>query len=89
MDFEWDPEKARWNIARHGVTFDEATTAFGDPLSVTISDPRHSVGEHRFVLFGLSANGRLLAVSHADRDGTARIISARLATRHERKQYES
>ena len=89
MDFEWDPEKAALNIVRHSISFDEATTAFGDPLSVTISDPGHSVGEHRFVLFGLSDQGRLLAISHVDRDGTTRIISARVATRHERKQYES
>ena len=89
MDFEWDPEKAVRNFAKHSVTFEEASTAFGDALSVTISDPRHSIGEHRFVLFGLSAAGRLVAVSHVDRDGTIRIISARLATRHERKQYES
>ena len=89
MDFEWDPDKAARNLVGHGVSFEEAATAFGDPLSLTISDPRHSVGEARFVLFGLSDQGRLIAVSHTDRDGTTRIISARLATRHERKQYES
>jgi uncharacterized DUF497 family protein len=89
MDFEWNPEKAAANLAKHGVSFEEASTTFGDPLSVTIDDPKHSVGEHRFVLFGLSDRGRLVAVSHVDRDGTTRIIGARLATRHERKQYES
>ena len=89
MDFEWDRDKAARNVMRHRITFEEAVTAFGDPLSVTISDPRHSDGEHRFILFGLSERGRLLAISHVDRDGTTRIISARLATRHERKQYES
>lgn len=89
MDFEWDPRKVERNLAAHGVSFEEASTAFGDPLSVTISDPKHSVGEHRFVLFGLSATGRLLAISHMDRAGTIRIISARLATRHERRQYET
>jgi uncharacterized DUF497 family protein len=89
MDFEWDPTKAERNLAKHGVSFEEASTAFGDPLSVTIGDPQHSVGEHRFVLFGLSASGRLLAISHVDRDGTIRILSARLATRHERRQYET
>jgi uncharacterized DUF497 family protein len=89
MDFEWDPDKAAGNIAKHGVSFEEASTAFGDPLAVTIDDPKHSVGEHCFVLFGLSDRGRLVAVSHVDRGGTTRIIGARLATRHERKQYES
>jgi uncharacterized DUF497 family protein len=58
MEFEWDPDKAARNRAKHGVSFDEASTAFGDPLSVTIDDPKHSVGEHRFVLFGLSDRGR-------------------------------
>jgi uncharacterized DUF497 family protein len=89
MDFEWDPDKAARNLTKHGVSFEEASTEFGDPLSVTIDDPKHSVGEYRFVLFGLSGRGRLVAVSHVDRDGTTRIIGARLATRHEREQYES
>jgi uncharacterized protein len=89
MQFEWDPEKAVRNHAKHGVTFAEAATAFGDPLSITIADPVHSRLEERFVLFGHSERGRLLAVAHVDRDGTSRIISARLATRHERQQYES
>ena len=89
MDFEWDPDKAANNLAKHGVSFEEASTAFGDPLSVTIDDTKHSIGEYRFVLFGLSDRGRLVAVSHVDRDGTTRIIGARLATRHERNQYES
>jgi uncharacterized DUF497 family protein len=89
MHFEWDEEKATRNVAKHGVSFDEAMTAFSDPLSVTIDDPQHSRGEHRFVLFGLSRQGRVLAVVHADREQTTRIISARLTTRHERRQYES
>ena len=88
MNFEWDPDKADRNMERHGVSFSEASTMFGDPLSLTIPDPRHSEGEERFVLFGLSEQGRLLAVVHTDREGTTRIISARLMTRHEREQYE-
>jgi uncharacterized protein len=89
MQFAWDPEKAARNLAKHGVSFAEASTAFGDPLSVTIADPLHSEEEDRFVLFGVSEWGRLLVVVHADRDGTTRIISARIATRHERQQYEA
>jgi uncharacterized DUF497 family protein len=88
MNFEWDPDKADRNLEKHGVSFAEASTTFGDPLSVTIPDPRHSEGEERFVLFGMSDHGRLLAVVHTDRDGTVRIVSARLMTRHEREQYE-
>jgi len=88
MNFEWDPEKARRNLAQHGVTFADASTAFGDPLSITLPDPRHSVGEDRYVLFGMSERGRFLAVVHTDRGGTTRLISARVMTRHERAQYE-
>jgi len=88
MNFEWDPEKAERNLEKHGVSFAEASTAFGDPLSVTIPDPRHSVGEDRHVLFGMSERGRHLAVVHTDRAGATRLISARLMTRHERAQYE-
>lgn len=62
MDFEWDLDKADRNLAKHGVSFAEASTTFGDPLSVTIADPLHSQGEERFVLFGMSDRGRLLAV---------------------------
>ena len=89
MRFEWDAEKAARNLAKHGVSFAEASTAFDDPLSVTITDPRHSRAEERMVLFGMSRRGRLLAVFHTDRDGTTRLISARLMTRHEREQYEA
>ena len=89
MQFEWDSEKAARNLAKHGVSFAEASTAFGDPLSVTIADPQHSEDEERFVLFGFSARGRLLAIVHTDRAGTTRLISARLTTRHEREQYEA
>ena len=89
MQFAWDPEKATRNLAKHGVSFAEASTAFGDLLSVTIADPLHSEEEDRFVLFGVSERGRLLVVVHADREATTRIISARIATRHERQQYEA
>jgi uncharacterized DUF497 family protein len=89
MRFEWDAEKAARNLAKHGVSFAEASTAFDDPLSVTITDPRHSWAEERTVLFGMSRRGRFLAVFHTDRAGTTRLISARLMTRHEREQYEA
>jgi uncharacterized DUF497 family protein len=88
MKFEWDPRKAALNLAKHGVSFEEATTAFRDPLSATAPDPDHSVGESRFITFGLSAKGRLLVVSHTERGETIRLISARLATKQERKIYE-
>ena len=89
LRFSWDPRKAASNLRKHGVSFEEAVTAFGDPLSLTIPDPLHSESEDRFVLLGLSANSRLLVVVHAERgDDDIRIISARLATRRERIQYE-
>lgn len=88
IEFEWDPEKSESNLRKHGVSFLEAATAFGDPLSVTVSDPEHSIYEHRFVLFGRSDHGRLLAVVHAAEGITIRIISARPVTRRERREYE-
>ena len=88
MEFEWNPEKATGNLAKHGVTFAEAATVFGDPLAVTYFDPDHSDDEDRFVTFGESSTGRLLLVSHADRENRMRIMNARLATRRERKNYE-
>jgi hypothetical protein len=89
LRFSWDPRKAASNLKDHEVSFEEAVTAFGDPLSITIPDPQHSESEERFVLVGLSANSRLLVVIHAERgDDEIRIISARLATRRERTQYE-
>lgn len=86
--FEWDPKKARSNIAKHGVSFDEASTAFQETLSVTISDPLHSEDEDRFVLLGYSYRDRLLVVVHTERGSRVRIISARPATRKERIRYE-
>jgi uncharacterized protein len=88
MTFEWDARKAAANRRKHGVTFDEASTAFADPLSLTIPDPDHSIEEDRFVLLGLSCRGRLLVVVHTERDDNIRIISARRATRSERIQHE-
>jgi len=88
LTFTWDRRKASSNEHKHGVSFSEATSAFGDPLSVTIPDPDHSIGERRFVLMGRSELGRLLAVVHTERAEMIRIISARLSTRRERRAYE-
>jgi uncharacterized DUF497 family protein len=88
MHFEWDREKARANLSKHGVSFEEAMQAFLDPLSVTILDPDHSEGEDRFVLLGESRSGRLLVVVHTERGTAIRVISARRATRRERRAYE-
>ncbi len=88
MKFEWDLRKARLNRARHRVSFAEATTAFRDPLSATAPDPDHSDSEYRFVTFGVSTSGRLLTISHTELGESIRIISARLATKQERKIYE-
>jgi len=86
--FEWDPGKARRNFRMHGVSFDEASTAFRDPLSKTIDDPLHSEDEERFVLLGLSHRNRLLVVVHTERGDRIRLISARLASHTERGRYE-
>ena len=88
MEFEWDPNKAASNLEKHGVPFDEAATAFGDPLSLTIADPDHSDVEERFVLLGQSFAGHLLVVVHTHRGERIRIIGARIATRNERRSYE-
>ena len=88
MEFEWDPTKAATNKLKHGVSFAEATTVFGDPLAITFADPDHSEGEYRFLTFGVSRKGRLLVVSHANRQDRVRIISAREVMRNERKIYE-
>ena len=88
MEYEWDPEKAEANKRKHGVSFHEAATVFGDPLAVTFTDPDHSIDEYRYLTFALSRFDRLLVVSHADRGDKVRIISARLMTRQERRIYE-
>lgn len=88
LRFEWDEGKANRNIEKHGVSFEEAATVFGDPLSLTIEDPAHSQDEQRFITMGDSINHRLLVVVHTDRENVIRIISAREATRRERRDYE-
>jgi uncharacterized DUF497 family protein len=88
MRFSWDASKAVANLGKHGVSFEEALTAFADPLSLTIPSPEHSTAEHRFLLVGLTVTGRVLVVAHAEYENEIRIISARLATRTERRRYE-
>jgi uncharacterized protein len=88
LDFEWDPRKAAANLAKHRVSFEEAATVFGDPLGRIVADPRHSAVEERFVLLGISKERRLLAVMYVERADAVRIVSARPATRPERKDYE-
>jgi hypothetical protein len=88
LTFTWDKKKAAFNLRKHGVAFEEAATAFGDTLSLTIFDPDHSIDQDRFILLGASNRGKLLVVAHTEQSDTIRIISARLATRGERKIYE-
>jgi uncharacterized protein len=87
--FEWDSAKAIANAQKHGVTFDEASTVFGDPLALLMPDPDHSEGEARYLLLGMSAHPRLLVVAFAERPPRTRLISARRATRPERRGYEA
>lgn len=88
MAYEWDENKAATNLSKHGVSFEEAKTVFDDPLYVDFYDPDHSNEEHRFILLGQSAQGRLLFVSYMERNSTIRLISAREATPSERRAYE-
>ena len=88
MKFEWDPRKAENNLRKHGVSFDEAASVFLDRLALSGSDPEHSAGESRYITFGMSRLGRLLAVSHTYQPSAIRIITARRMTRGERKLYE-
>lgn len=88
MDFEWDPDKAASNFAKHGITFHEAATVFDDPLAMTYHDPDHSQDEDRFITFGQTSTGKSVSVVHVDRDDRTRIISAREMTRRERSQHE-
>ena len=88
MKFEWDPHKAALNLRKHGVSFEEASAVFGDPLAGTIPDPMHSTREMRFVTIGMAPAQRLIVVVHTDRDDRIRIISARPATRAEQKKHE-
>jgi uncharacterized DUF497 family protein len=86
--YEWDPKKAKANLGRHGVSFDEAASVFLDPLAVTFPDPDHSSEEFREITLGHSARQRVIFLSHTRRGDHTRLISARKATRAERKQYE-
>ena len=88
MILEWDPDKTVSNLKKHGVDFHEAGTVLGDPLSTTFPDPAHSAEEKRYITIGSSASGRILVVAHTDRGKAVRIISARSATRRERRFYE-
>ncbi|HEV7515031.1 MAG TPA: BrnT family toxin [Thermoanaerobaculia bacterium] len=88
MRFEWDQGKAAANLRKHGVSFEEATTALRDDLALTGQDPDHSSGEARYVTFGVSSQARLLVVAHTEHGGLIRIINARSATKQERKFYE-
>ena len=89
MQFRWDPAKAVANEQKHGVSFREAATVLRDPLSTTFPDPEHSHGEQRYLTIGMSAEGRLLVVSNTEPGyEELRIISARPATRAERRFYE-
>ncbi|MBF0239039.1 MAG: BrnT family toxin [SAR324 cluster bacterium] len=87
--FEWDPNKASSNINKHKITFDEASTVFQDTRSLTIDDPLHSWDEERLIIIGMSHKNRLLVVVHTEREDKVRIISARKATKNERRYYES
>lgn len=89
VEFEWDTNKDASNKAKHGITFSEAATIFGDPLELTIPDPSHSHEEFRWISLGQSSTGALLVVSFTERkEGRIRIVSARPANRHERQAYE-
>ena len=89
LKFEWNTEKAAANYRKHEISFDEAVTAFSDTLSLTIPDPEHSEDEFRYILLGATLAGRLVVVSYTERGERIRLISARIATNRERKNYES
>ena len=88
MTIEWNEEKARENVRKHGVTFHEAASVFGDPLAMTFADPEHSTTERRHLTFGMTRFGHFFVVSHADYGERVRIISARTMTRSEKRIYE-
>lgn len=88
MNYDWNAAKAAINLRKHGVSFEEAASVFGDPLAYTFADPDHSIGEARWLTFGYSARQRLLVVAHVEYEQGIRIISARQATSHERRIYE-
>ncbi len=88
LEFEWHEEKAKENLSKHGVSFEEAKTVFNDPFSITIADPAHSLDEDRFVDIGLSATAQLLVVVYTERGTRIRLISCRRATKQEQRTYE-
>jgi uncharacterized protein len=88
VDFQWNKNKAEINLKKHGVSFQEAATVFGDKLALTFNDPDHSIDEHRLLTFGVTRTGKCVVVSHTELDTTIRIISARLMTSQEKKIYE-
>jgi uncharacterized DUF497 family protein len=88
VEFQWHPENARHNLTKHGVSFEEAATVFGDPLAITIHDPDHSDDEERFLTTGSSKRQRLIIVAHTESEGRVRIITAREVVAEERSQYE-
>lgn len=88
MEFEWDPKKAAKNLRKERVSFNEAATVFGDPLSTTVPDPDHSMAENRYIIIGISNRRRVVMVAYTERGERIRIISARELTRTERKAYE-
>ena len=88
MDFEWNKNKADINLKKHGISFQEAATVFGDKLALTFNDPDHSIDEHRLLTFGVARTGKYVVVSHTELDISIRIISARMMTKQERKIYE-
>ncbi|MEE3718217.1 BrnT family toxin [Tumidithrix elongata RA019] len=88
LAFEWDEQKETENIKKHGIGFQEGKTVFNDPLSITLSDPIHSIDEDRFIDLGFSNQGRLLIVVYTERQQNIRIISCRKATNKERSFYE-
>ena len=88
MIYEWDAKKAKVNLRKHGVSFEEAATVFLDPLAITFPDPDHFDEEDREITIGLTTKNRVVFVSHGPRGDLTRIIGARRTTRKERKQYE-
>jgi uncharacterized DUF497 family protein len=88
MKIEWDPKKAKLNLKKHGVAFEEAATALSDPMAITGADPDRSYYEERYITFGASAKNRLIVVSHTEEGETIRLISARKANKGERELYE-
>ena len=88
MKIEWDRKKAKINIRKHEVSFEEAATALSDPMAATGPDPNHSISEERYITFGVSEKGRLLVVSHTEEGENIRIINTRKASKGERELYE-